>query len=360
MKIFYLKIVILFMLNGCNAKEDMEVIINKNFRIIKSFPENIELAFTKIIDYNDGRPYKIFEVDSGLYIFDINTKGNQIFHFYSFALDGFTSSYIGKGSGPYEAFSPKSSGIIDGMLWVLDFTTHKVIENDLTNLNEKNWQKETKLVDFFNRIEILNENEIIANGLLGSHRKFQKLNRHSGEIISEFGDFERVPGIFTDEILDDFFQANFALKPDGSQLVSVYRWNEAIEIFDLEASESLLIRGPGNINNEFALKKDEFGMMVFERGGNIQKCYIDVFATDRFIYTLFSGNYDNVMDSQYSDTFYVYTWDGIPVTTIKVDRKIQSFSVSPDNSKIYSFDVDAGEVVYVSLDLPEFVDAGSR
>jgi hypothetical protein len=66
------------------------------------------------------------------------------------------------------------------------------------------------------------------------------------------------------------------------------------------------------------------------------------------------------MDSQYSDTFYVYTWDGIPVTTIKVDRKIQSFSVSPDNSKIYSFDVDAGEIVYVSLDLPEFVDAGSR
>lgn len=353
MKILCLKSAILFILIGCSAKEDMEIIINKNFYEIESFPENSELKFTKLIDYNVGMPYKLYEVDSGLYIFDIDAKDDRVFHFYSFPLDSFTASYIGKGSGPYETFSPKSSGIVDKTLWVQDFTMHKVIENDLTNLNEKNWQKETKLVDYFNRIEIFNENEIIANGLLGSHRKFQKLNRHTGEIVSEFGDFERVPESFTDEVMDDFFQANFALKPDGSQLVSVYRWNEAIEIFDLEASESLLIRGPGNINNEFALKKDEFGMMVFERGGNIQKCHIDVFATDSYIYTLFSGNHDNVMDSQYSDTFYVYTWDGNPVTTIKVDRKIQSFSVSPDNSKIYSFDVNNGEIIYAALDLPE-------
>lgn len=353
MKILCLKSAILFILIGCSAKEDMEIIINKNFYEIESFPENSELKFTKLIDYNVGMPYKLYEVDSGLFIFDIDARDDRVFHFYSFPLDSFTASYIGKGSGPYETFSPKSSGIVDKTLWVQDFTMHKVIENDLTNLDAKESQKETKLVDYFSVLEIFNENEIFANGLMGSQKKFQKLNRHTGEILGEFGDFEKVPEIIKGDVFKYFFQAFFALKPDRKQLVSAYRWNEAIEIFNLETSESFLIRGPGNINNEFALKKDEFGVMKFGRGGEIQHCNVDVAATDQYIFVLFSGNYDNVIDPFLSDIIHVYSWDGSPIAKLELDRKVMSFSISPDSKTLYSFDMDAGEIIYITLDLPE-------
>jgi len=352
MKIFNL-IIFAFMLTGCDNEKDMEIIINKNSIKVESFPESKEFKFTKLIDFNEGTPFKIYEADSGLYVFDVKGKNDKVFHFYSFKSKDFTASYIGKGSGPYETFSPKSSGIKNGVLWVMDFTMHKVIEYDLKNLDEKSRQKETKLVDYFNTIQVLNENEILANGLETSPFKFQKVDRNTGEVIDEFGVFEKVPENIPFATHNDFFQASFAIKPDGKQLVSAYRWNEAIEIFDLNTLESMLIWGPENINNEFALKKDEFGQMIFERRNGIQKCNIDVFATDDYIFSLFSGNYDSIMDSQFTDTINVYLWDGTPVKKIKVDRRIERFSVSPDNKTLYAFDVNSGEILYIKLDLTE-------
>ena len=352
MKIFNL-IIFAFMLTGCDNEKDMEIVINENSIKVESFPESKEFKFTRLMDFNEGTPFKIYEADSGLYVFDRDGKNDKVFHFYSFKAKDFTASYIGKGSGPYETFSPMSSGIKNGVLWVLDFTMHKVIENDLKNLNEKSNQKETKLVDYFNTIQVLNENEILANGLETSPFKFQKVDRHTGEVIDEFGVFEKVPEIIPSEIKNKFFQATFAIKPDGEKLVSVYRWNDAIEIFDLNTLESILIWGSENINNEFALKKDEFGQMIFERRNGIQKCNIDVVATDDYIFSLFSGNYDSMMDSQFTDTINVYLWDGTPVKKIKVNRKIERFSVSPDNKTLYAFDVNSGEILYIKLDLTE-------
>ncbi len=339
------------MLTGCNTEKNMEIVINKNSTRIESFPETKEFNFTKLIDYNGGTPYKIYEADSGLFIFDIESREERVFHFYSFYSKDFNASYIGKGNGPYETFSPLSSGIKNGVLWVLDFSMHKVIEFDLLNLNEENRKKELKLAEYFRWIEILNENEILGNGLSSSRFKFQKVDRHTGEIMNEFGVFEKFPENISSETLQDYFQALYAVKPDGKQLVSAYRWNEAIEIFDLETLQSILIWGPENINNEFALKKDELGKMSLERGGEIQKCSSGVAATDDYIFVLFSGNYDNTIDSDFSDTVNIYNWDGTPVMTMNLDRKIMSFNVSPDNKTLYSYDVDTGEILYITLDL---------
>jgi len=349
MKIHYFIIFgVIFFLVGCKEKADQKMIINSNSTAIASFPETNNYTFTKLADYIEGTPYKFYEVDSGLFLLDIDSKEN-IFYFFDYQSQKFTNSFIGKGNGPNESFSPFSSGIMDGKLWVLDFTMHKVVFYDLSKTKDNEY--ELKLPYYFNHIEMVNENVIIGNVLSGSKYKFQKLNRQTGEYLSEFGEFENMPDSFNDELLHKYFQSIFAIRSDEKKMVSAYRWHDAIEIFNLETLESLLIKGPWDINNDFGLVVDETGNLILNRDGDMIQCNKNISVTDSFIYTLFSGIADSVIDSFYCNTVLVYDWEGNPVKKINLDRKVMSFSVSPDDSRIYSFDVNTGEVIYVDINI---------
>lgn len=350
MKIHYFIILSLLILNSCDEGKDAELIINKHFSKAESFPESRSYTFKTLFEYLGGTPHKFFEADSGLFVFDLEGYDNSVIHFYDFNEKGLTASFVGKGSGPYESLASRSAGIRDGVLWVLDFSIFKVIETDLLAQNRNENTRELKLPDYFNGVDVLSENEMIGNGLYTSRFKFQKIDRKTGKITDEFGLFEKVPKDFSIRLIQEYFQSSFAIKPDGTKLVTAYRWNEAIEIFDLATYESFLIKGPENINNDFAFVNDEHGKLMFERGGDIQKCYVDLAVTDKFIFLLFSGSQDKILDSHFADTIYIYDWEGSPIKKINLDRKIKSLSASPDGKRIYAFDVDAGEVMCVGLD----------
>jgi len=346
MKKSYPIILAILVLAGCNENADQEMIINSNSLTIESFPETSNYTFTKLTDYTEGTPYKFYEVDSGLYIFDIKGRDNKIFHFYNLEKHEFTQNFIGKGHGPNESFSPHASGLKNGKLWVFDFTMRKIIETDLINLEEK----EIRLPYYFNHIEILNEKENIGNVLSNSNFKFQKIDKQTGKLISEFGVFDKIPEGINDELLHEYFQSSFSISPNEKKLVSVYRWHDAIEIFDLETLESKLFYGAGNINNDFGLVIGETGDLILDRGGDMVQCTVDISVTDNYIYKLFSGITESVVDYFYCNTVLVYDWEGNPIKQIQLDRKVMSFSVSPDDSRLYSFDVNTGEVIYVDLE----------
>ncbi|MGY6546940.1 MAG: BF3164 family lipoprotein, partial [Cyclobacteriaceae bacterium] len=329
-------------------KKEREVIINENSKRVASFPKSNDYKFDKLLEF-EGTPYKIFEVDSGLFVFDLKGWNNKIFHFYDFKSKDFKESFIGKGSGPYETFAPFSSGIKNQVLWVMDKSISKVVSYDLSNVNGGENRYEVKFNDYFNDIDIFNEDEFIGNGLLTSMNKFQRIDKLTGEIIQEFGSFTKISDDIPNELLRDYFQAKIAVKPDEKKLVTAYRWHESIEIFDLADFESILIQGPENIDNDFALTQGENGKFHLERGGDLQHTYTDLAVTDDFIYISFSGEHDKITDSFMANTILVYNWDGEPISKINLDRKIMSFSVSSDSKRIYSFDVDKGEIIYIDL-----------
>jgi hypothetical protein len=335
---------------GCsNPDKPQTISINENTKISKEFPLVEDKRFNQLFEYVGGTPYEFFEVDTGMYIFDIKAKENKIIHFFSFSEKQIIKSMINKGNGLYESFSPKITNIKNEIMTIHDFSMKKIIELKLNSTESDDSLREIKLPNYFNEVEIINKSSLIGNGSLNSNKKFQIINLSNGEIREEFGDYFNIPENLNTETLKQYFQFTSTTSPDGSKVASGYRWHDQIEIFNLESKKGFAIKLPTLINNLFALQIDASGRYSLERGGEIQHCFMNISSTENYIYGLFSGKKDLEENAFFGSHVYVYDWEGNPIKQINLDRDVMTISISPDDKRLYAFDIDTSEVLFIDL-----------
>lgn len=341
----FLSFITLIFLTSCEISKEREIKINENELEVKEFKIIESHSFKKYFDYIGGTPYNFIASDSGLYIHDKDGKNNKIVHFYNFQKQELTESFIGKGSGLYESFSPKSASLKNGHFMLFDFTMNKVIDKNLISGEFK----EIKLPNHFDKIKILNNDYLIGSGSWESIKKFQVLNRSNGELAEEFGDFTKFPENLNPEEVRKYFQFSMDINPNELLVASAYRWHDCIEIFNIQTKESFSIKGPFQIDNFDALLVNQSGELIFDRGPEVQHCFISISVSNNYIYVLFSGKKEKEGNAFFGKEVFIYDWNGKPIKKIILDREVMTISVSPDDKKLYAFDIDTSEVLYIDL-----------
>lgn len=341
----YLSLFIVIIVLGCDSTEDSILSFKEEITPIKKFPEEISLDFKKFIDYPEGTILKISENDSGFYMLDIKARNNHLIHFYSKKENDFTRELIRQGNGPFESFAPYSIDFKTNKILLSDFEMRKIIEIDL--LNFEKGSTELKLDTYYEQIKYYDNSTYIATSSSPSNKKFYFINKKIGDLHETKGEFINIPtGIELNQI-PDFFQSSSGVNLKLNKVVNAYRWMDIIEIFDIKKGKSKYIKSPRNIENK--LVRGINGELSLERGGEAKECFVDIAYTDDYIYGLFSGNEDNTSGAYLSNIIYVFDWNGNPIKQLNLDRKVMSISVNQSAKRIYSFDIETGEVIYIDL-----------
>ncbi|WP_339865977.1 BF3164 family lipoprotein [uncultured Algoriphagus sp.] len=341
----YLGIIFILLFVGCTNSEESILSLKEDITFIKKFPEEMSLDFKKLIDYPNGTILKLSESDTGFYMLDIKAKNNHIIHFYSKKENDFKKELIRKGNGPFESFAPYSIDFRMKKILLSDFEMRKIIEIDLENFEANS--SEIKLENYYNEVKFYNDSTYIATSSSSSKEKFYFINKKNGRIEYTKGEFQNIPRGIDISQIPDLFQSILGVNLKRNKALNAYRWMDIIEIFDLNTNKSKFIKSPKNIENKLITGIN--GELALERGGAARECFVDVTYSDNYIYALFSGNEDKTQGAYLSDIIYMFDWNGIPIKQINIDRKIMSISVNTDDKRIYSFDIDTGEVIYITL-----------
>lgn len=332
-----------------DIKATNEISISDDEKFVKQFTRIENKKFEVLFEYNYGTPYKFIDTDSILYLFDGKGGEGNIVHLYDYSQGIVSNKIVEKGNGLHQSFSPVSFSLKNNTISVYEFSMRKMIEVNLDSIRTNNMLKEIKLPSFFDEIEILDDYHYIGHGYPESNNKYQILNRSNGDIVEEFGKFLNIHENLKNEVLKQFFQFTSATHSKLPLVASAYRWHDQIEIHNLKSKKSFSIVGPSNINNHFALTDEQTGEYLFNRGGEIQHCFMSISATENYIYGLFSGKRDDEDNAYFARNVFVYDWEGNPIKHIILDREVSDISVSPSDKMIFSFDIDTGEVIYIDL-----------
>ena len=329
---------------ACNKKDDSLFIIKANKEHIEHFQSTEDKEFKSLFEFSGGNVTRILEIDSQLLLFDVKGLKNQFVHLYDLEKKETLAGLFNKGNGPFESNYPYSIGIIDSKIWLQDFTMLKIIFFDF---NDSVYSEKKVPFDLYG-INFLAENKILGSLINESAFKFQFIDIEQNIITKEFGEFYKYPENLEQSTLQSYFQRKSMVRLDKKLVATAYRWHNAIEITDLNDLSSKIIYSPDKVQNENDIIEYD-GKLIFDRSGTTKKCYNDIFVTDNFIYAIFSGLEDDIPNSGFCKIIHIYDWEGNPIKQINLDRGVLSISVNSDDSRIYSFDIDTGEVIYIDL-----------
>ena len=335
---------------GCQSED---IRLNENATIFSSFPTESEATFTKLFDFNKGVAFSIHIVDSTLILF--NEKGQQDYFFYNYSLAKNTLSkgYLSGGRGPSQGIGVASSGVIDNTLWAYDITLRKGLT---VNINDAIKHANDSLVTFqeysiqptYYVTAFKDATHYLGVGSFDSKYKVQEVGLPSEKQLAEFGTFKNIPSSMDFNAYKSAHQSFIYVKPSGDKAVLMYRFADAIEIFDLHSKKGKSIHGPQGYAVEFKpLNAGDF--FVMQRTPKTRFAFVAGTATDQYIYAIYSGKLEEDLNPHYGETLFIYDWDGNPVKKITLDRTIKAPAVTKDDSILYGYDPYTGFIVKTNL-----------
>lgn len=344
--------IVFFVLNlsSCQSKD---IRLNENASVFSSFPKESELTFTKLFDFNKGVAFYIHIVDSTLILF--NEQGQEDFFFYNYSLSSNTLSkgYLRGGRGPSEGIGVATTGVIDHTLWAYDVTLRKGLSIDVNKALKHNKDsivtfQEHAMPSTYYRTVYKDAEHYLGVGSFDSEYKIQEVELATKKQVTEFGTFKNVP---TNMEFNSYKYAHQSLpfmKPDGKKVVLMYRFTDAIEIFDLKTKEGKSIHGPEGYPVEFEpLNTGEF--FVSKRTPKTRFAFVGGTVTDQYIYAIYSGKLEEDLNPFFGQTVFVYDWDGNPVKKINLDRIVQAPAVTNDDKTLYAYDLNTGFILKANL-----------
>jgi hypothetical protein len=136
-------------------------------------------------------------------------------------------------------------------------------------------------------------------------------------------------------------QARLALHPDGHRAVLADRYRGSIELIDLDRATTTTVQGPVALPKGPA--RTELGTVA----------YVDVTATSRSIFGLFSGRLVARFGQRasFGDCVHVFGWDGTFQAALRLDGDVIAIAVTEDGSAIYALRHEPRPAL-VRFDLP--------
>lgn len=141
-----------------------------------------------------------------------------------------------------------------------------------------------------------------------------------------------------------------AVHPSRPLFVLASRYAGRLEAFDRDGAVRVRFRVPQAFDPDFAPAQDGINM---ERGRDFRFGYLDVAATERYVYALFSGRLqrDRSVPPDEADQVHVFDWQGRLERVIRLDTPIGHLAVDPAGATLYGTRLDPHPQV-VAFSLP--------
>jgi TolB-like 6-blade propeller-like len=321
-----------------NAPDNADLIFTK-------FPEKRQLALSKVFDFNIGNVSRMYVADSTLLLKNHDGMNDYFFYQYNMANHELLQKYIQGGRGRGQAFGSLCSGVYKDKLWMFDLTARKIIFAKLRDT----LIEEYKVPRFYYNIQPIEGLKILANGSLQSDYKVQQVDLATGKETMGFVKYTNIPEGMNPSSWKRAHESLLYMSPDEQKGVMAYLMTDQLEIFDIKNKRNKLISGPENFKAEFETYKDGAEEMI-QRTKKSRQAFENGVVTNKYIYMLYSGKYNNEKNSFYGKSVFVYDWEGNPVKEIKLDREVLCITVTPDDRSLYAFDPKAKCIVKGKLD----------
>ncbi|MFA9189551.1 BF3164 family lipoprotein [Flavobacterium magnesitis] len=348
-KLIMLSLIMFLILMSC--KHNDKIVLNKNITLFSKFPQESNISFKELYEYNKGVPSSLFLVDSTLIIFNFNFGIDSFFYNYSLKNGQLSKGYLKKGKGPGESIGGFCAGLSENNLWVYDLNLKKILLTDKTkaiaNINPP--FHTLNLKNDYYKIAILDSSQLLVNGIRDSKYKIQKVD-FSGKVLNEFGEFKQIPKDMPLNVLKDATHSFFFLNPSMDRFAMSYLHTDVLEIYDLkEPFKSKAVQGPSVFDIDFKIGKGiNYDYMQVTK--ETKKAFIAGAVTDKYIYLVYSGtSYGDKNDWNYGKFIYIYDWSGNPVRKLNLDRSISGLYVTNDDKTIYSYDIIKGFLVEAKI-----------
>lgn len=120
------------------------------------------------------------------------------------------------------------------------------------------------------------------------------------------------------------YSANLIVNEKAKAIACAYRFFNKVQFFDLR----------GEINRDILYGKAPVAPADKEiRPSNFTenlKCFIDICASDHYVYCLYDGSYDYTQQSK----ILVFDWKGNHIKTLQTDRNIKKIAIDKKDSRI--------------------------
>lgn len=313
--------------------------------IFSAFPSTSKLKLQPIFRQKKIVARRLFLSDSSIYLW--NRDGAQDYFFYRFSPEGkqLPGTFIKGGTGAGQVYGAMSGGVLHGMLW-----THDFVLNKLVTASADNRIKEYNVTPSFYSVQLIDSTRLLGTAPAGSTARLEMLDLASGAIVQQYGSLGTPPPGTPEGAWNQAFESLLLLSPTGNKAVAACRFTDRIELFDLTTKKSTLIKGPENFEVAFKPIKVA-GVYMMERVTKTRFAFISGYATDRFIYLLYSGLQHETPHHSDAKYIYVYNWQGNPVKKYLLNNYVMSIAVSAGNHWLYAFDAASGALLKATINL---------
>lgn len=162
--------------------------------------------------------------------------------------------------------------------------------------------------------------------------------------LTEDGTWEEVWSIFNSS-------CKTRISPTGAKLASATYVGAVLDCFD---TDGIQIKNGGTYRIYEPVYKIFEGVVPTQitRTDHTVIGFEDIYVTDRYIYTLLNGS--SQQDYNYPDAVAVFDWQGNPVRSYRVGRKLCRLAVDEERGVIYAFTAEEGEAgELIRFDLPK-------
>lgn len=343
-------VVLLFIISSC-SKDDAVQNFDNTFQKIKKINSK-ECLDTELLL---GRPYFINYVDSSLIIFDdigdslftlIDMKdANAIYHF----------GRRGEGTNEFlQVFSMCKLGV-DSLMGIYDVYKHALVEMNLKKIKRGIVEFPLIVKDSLNSINLY-ATKYNTNMGIGFYEK-NMLSLTGNSIGSKF--FFEYPYKDSEEKLNDNRLRGMAYQGVICSNLSLDKF-----VFAVRSAPMFFLYSIGKDKIEETFKwLGGYPTYRTEDTGTVRSApmsthnkiaFVGVYATDNYIYLLYSGKSFNECNVKAFNGSVIYqmTWEAEPVCKFELDFPIMNFCVSDSDSEIYAL-ADKGEIILVKYLLEE-------
>jgi hypothetical protein len=255
-------------------------------------------------------------------------------------IDTATGAVVGSsgrhGEGPGEYVTPKAIDPAGGSrAWVYDFQNGRISLIDAASLETEPTRMLRADAGLFNPVWL--GDTLVANGLFaGELLRFYTPRGQTAVVARAAGrtPFPRVKP----EIALHLNRSALAVNPARTRVAQAFLFTSRLQFYGRDGSILRTLAGPEEVTPDYRVVDDPREQIArFVRSDATRFSYIDVTATDRLVYALFSGrSRGDFADEAYAaDQLHVFDWDGGLVGVWTLDQDVRRITVDPATGALY-------------------------
>lgn len=312
---------------------------HNNKETIKTYSLNHELIMTDadII----GSPLDLIIKDTLLIVLD---KTEEPFLLYDITKSKHIASLGSYGNGPKEFNSLHQITSLEEKMFVYDTNLSTLYSIDFGSVNRLNYNvnkiwKQDSLIHFY--VLPYKNNQYISYGSY-SDQMIKLLNKE-GNVIHDYLEYpykDEKEKAIKPHIRSLAYRGIVINKPDGTKSVQAMSYCNIVIVSSLE-NNHITKKEITKTYPEYKIEEDDFGYSVPISAYSPQ-CYIDVAATNEYIYLLYSGKTfaKDKHDSLHGNSIFVYDWELNPICKMLLDLPTYMISPTIENKSLYTISLN--------------------